>query len=56
MLVSSMNLSGKMKEVLEENGIEFNVQEFLERMNSDCNDLSGDDHDADADFMPKRKK
>lgn len=56
MLVSSMNLSGKMKEILDENGIEFNVAEFLENINSECTDKSTDDKDDDSNFMPKRKK
>lgn len=55
MLVSSMNLSGKMKEILDENGIEFDVAKFLEDINSDCTDKTSNEED-DTDFMPKRKK
>lgn len=58
MLVSSMNLAGKMKEVLDENGIEFNVTEFLKSIGSDCGDITSADmeEDGDDEIMPRRKK
>lgn len=55
-LVSSMNLSGRMKEVLDENGIEFNVTEFLQSINSECTEKQDDEDSDEDDFKPKRKK